>query len=248
MPRRRRPPRAGALTELPPLKILGQIAAIQALYYGCALFLMLFTTLVAGTTFSLDLVFGWNAVRGDTTQGWLMAFVWVLDGGLFMYGTLSRHISQPCFPLTPKCPRSTDSIPHRSVAIVLLVARSKLVLDFALSLHFVHLVVVTFYSGRIPRNIMWWLSMAVASAVAVGLATWGCRYRELKPISFGGSTAAGDSGRNHDANRGDPDLEEGTAGGDDDSDQGFSRGRGRGRGRDGAGDYEMVKMNGNAEA
>ena len=102
MPRRRRPPRAGALTELPPLKILGQIAAIQALYYGCALFLMVFTTLVAGTSFSLDLVFGWNAVRGDTTQGWLMAFVWVLDGGLFMYGPLSRHISWPCFPLVPK--------------------------------------------------------------------------------------------------------------------------------------------------
>ncbi len=90
--------------------------------------------------------------------------------------------------------------------------------------------------------------MAIASAVAVGLATWGCRYRELKPISFGGSTAAGDSGRNHDANRGGTDLEEGTAGGDDDSDPGFSRGRGRGRGRDGAGEYEMVKMNGNAEA
>ena len=109
MPRRRRPPRAGALTELPPLKILGQIAAIQALYYGCALFLMLFTTLVAGTNFSLDLVFGWNAVRGDTTQGWLMAFVWVLDGGLFMYGPLSCHISLPYFPLAPTCPHTNSN-------------------------------------------------------------------------------------------------------------------------------------------
>ena len=84
MARRRRPPRPGALAELPPLKILSQIAALQGLYYAVALVLMLFTTLVAGTTFSLGLVFGWDAVRGDTTQGWLMGFVWILDGGLVM--------------------------------------------------------------------------------------------------------------------------------------------------------------------
>jgi hypothetical protein len=85
MARRRRPPRPGALAELPPLKILTQIAALQALYYAAALVLMLFTVLVAGSKFSLDLVFGWDAVRGDTTQGWLMGFIWVLDGGLLMY-------------------------------------------------------------------------------------------------------------------------------------------------------------------
>ena len=84
MARRRRPPRAGAVTELPPLRILGQMAALQALYYGAALILMLFTSLVAGRSFALDLVFGWEAVRGDTTQGWLAAFVWLLDGAFFL--------------------------------------------------------------------------------------------------------------------------------------------------------------------
>ncbi len=84
MARRRRPPRPGALTELPPLRILGQIAALQALYYVAALVLMLFTALVSGRGFSPGLVLGWEAVRGDTTQGWLAAFVWLLDGGFFM--------------------------------------------------------------------------------------------------------------------------------------------------------------------
>lgn len=84
MPRRRRPPRPGALTELPPLKILSQIAALQALYYAVAFVLMLFSALVSGRSFKLDLVLGWSAVRGDTTQGWLNAFMWVLDGGLFL--------------------------------------------------------------------------------------------------------------------------------------------------------------------
>lgn len=82
MARRRRPPRAGALTELPPLKILSQMAILQAVYYAAALVLMLFTALVYGRAFSLDLLFGWQSVRGDTTQGWLTAFVWLLDGGL----------------------------------------------------------------------------------------------------------------------------------------------------------------------
>lgn len=82
MARRRRPPRPGAANELPPLRILGQIAALQSIYYAAALVLMLFTSLVAGTQFSLDLVFGWANLRGDTTQGWLMGFVWLCCAGV----------------------------------------------------------------------------------------------------------------------------------------------------------------------
>ncbi|KAK0649363.1 integral membrane protein S linking to the trans Golgi network-domain-containing protein [Cercophora newfieldiana] len=208
MARRRRPPRPGALSELPPLKILSQIAALQALYYLTALILLLFTSLVAGTHFSLDLIFGWSSVRGDTTQGWIIGLIWILDGGLFM-----------------------------ALAIVLLIGRSKLVLDFALSLHAIHLLITTFYTGALPSNTAWWLSMGGASCVAILLATWGCRYRELKPISFGGigGGTAVPSGSAADA---------GGAGMEGDEEQGYSRGRGRGRGRDGAGEYEMVKMNG----
>ena len=77
MPRRRRPPRSGAIGELPPLRILGQIAALQGIYYAVAFVLMLFTSLVAGTRFSLDMVLGWASLRGDTTHGWLIAFVWL---------------------------------------------------------------------------------------------------------------------------------------------------------------------------
>lgn len=84
MPRRRKPPRAGALTELQPLKIATQIAILQALFYLTAGALMLFAALVAGMGFSLDMVFGWDNVRGDTTQGWLLSFLWLIDGGFFM--------------------------------------------------------------------------------------------------------------------------------------------------------------------
>lgn len=113
-------------------------------------------------------------------------------------------------------------------------------LDFALSLHAIHLVVVTLYSGQLPRHTAWWLSMAAASAVSVALATWGCRYRELKPISFGGNGGGGTAsaaGASTNDNSGDAGGEGGA-----DEEQGFSRGRGRGRVRDGAGEYEMVNM------
>ncbi|OIW26569.1 hypothetical protein CONLIGDRAFT_655957 [Coniochaeta ligniaria NRRL 30616] len=221
MARRRRPPRSGAISELPPLKILSQILALQTAYYTAALVLTLFTSLVAGTKFSLDLVFSWQAVRGDTTQGWVWGFLWVVDGGLFM-----------------------------SIAIVLLVARSKLVLDFALSLHAIHLVVVTLYTRQVPRNAAWWLAMAASSALGVALGVWGCRYRELRPITFGGGGGGGNNASKGQANGGNG---EGSSGGggadgvDGDEEQGFARGRGRGRGRDGAGDYEMVQMDGGGE-
>lgn len=209
MARRRRPPRAGAANELPPLRILGQIAALQSIYYAAALVLMLFTSLVAGTRFSLDLVFGWAELRGDTTQGWLMGFVWLCCAGVTI------------------------------VATVILIGRSKLVLDFALSLHFIHLVIVTFYTGFIPRNVAWWATMLVSSIVTVTGGTYGCQWRELRPISFGGNAK-----NNNNAEGGaEAAAQNGTAAGEHgDEEMGFSRGRGRGRGRDGAGEYEMVGM------
>jgi hypothetical protein len=85
MPRRRRPPRAGALSDIQPLKIAAQILTLQLLFYLAALILFLFTALVAGSEFGADLILGWDKIRGDTTQGWVLAFVWVLNGGLVMY-------------------------------------------------------------------------------------------------------------------------------------------------------------------
>jgi Integral membrane protein S linking to the trans Golgi network len=77
-PRRRKPPRAGALTDLPPLKIIRSIVLLQLAYYVIALVLILFTTVVAGQKFSLALIFDWTTVRGDNTVGWMLGIVWLL--------------------------------------------------------------------------------------------------------------------------------------------------------------------------
>ena len=79
-PRRRKPPRAGALTELPPLKIIRSIVLLQLAYYVTAIVLILFTALVAGQKFSLNLIFDWKSIRGDNTIGWTLGLVWLLVG------------------------------------------------------------------------------------------------------------------------------------------------------------------------
>lgn len=78
-PRRRRPPRPGALADLAPLRILKQIILLQISYYATALVLIVFTALAAGKTMSLDLLLGWESLRGDVTEGWMLGLVWMLN-------------------------------------------------------------------------------------------------------------------------------------------------------------------------
>ena len=74
----RRPARPGALTSLAPLKILTQIFILQSAFYAIATALILFTVLAAGKPFSLDLIFSWRSIRGDTTVGWTLGLCWGL--------------------------------------------------------------------------------------------------------------------------------------------------------------------------
>jgi hypothetical protein len=110
------------------------------------------------------------------------------------------------------------------IFILLLIARSKLVLDFALTVHFIHLIVTSLYSHGIPANLLWWMLQICSATVMTSVGVWACQWRELKPINFGGKPTAKQ-----------PAVE--------DDGVGESRGRGRGRGRDGAGEYEMANLN-----
>ncbi|KAK5942655.1 Integral membrane protein of the Golgi [Knufia obscura] len=153
-PRRRRPPRAGALSELPPLKILRSILLLQISYYAVAFILLIFTVLVFGQNFSVGLVFDWNNIKRDNTLGWLIAIVWLLVA---------------FFTVIP---------------LLLLVSRSKLVPDFALTIHFLHLLITSVYTRAIPTNLLWWGLQIASAALLVSLGVWACRYREMQPISF----------------------------------------------------------------
>lgn len=128
--------------------------------------------------------------------------------------------------------------------MVLVVSRSKLVLDFAITLHVIHLVIVTLSSGMVPRTAFWWATMVASCAVAAVGGTYGCRWRELRPINFGGRAAGPSTNGAAGGSGGSAGQHGGISGGDGeghgDEEMGYSRGRGRGRGRDGGGEYEMV--------
>ncbi|OCL08428.1 hypothetical protein AOQ84DRAFT_340375 [Glonium stellatum] len=203
MPRRRRPPRPGALADLAPLRIFRQIVTLQVAYYACAAILILFTALVAGKEINLDLLLSWRSLRGDTTVGWTLGLVWMLNALICV------------------------------VLLLLLIARSKLVPDFALTIHFLHLIITSLYSHSLPTYWFWWALQACSATMMTFLGMWACQWRELRPINFGGG-----GGPSRSARQGDRAAE--AVQGDESA--GYGRGRGRGRGRDGAGEYEMVGM------
>ncbi|OQE95493.1 hypothetical protein PENNAL_c0002G07586 [Penicillium nalgiovense] len=197
MSTRRRPP-AGSRTELPPLKIVRKIVLLQLAYYACATVLILFTTVVYGAPFSLDLVFGWDSLRGDTTIGWMLGLVWLLN----------------CFISV--------------MFLLVFVSRSKLVPDFALTIHFLHLITTTLYTHSLPSNLLWWGLQFASAAMMTFLGMWACQRRELEPIKFGGHGGSTQAGSSSQASAGDGQQE-----------SSFGRGRGRERSLQ---EYEMDDM------
>ena len=73
-----------------------------------------------------------------------------------------------------------------AIFLLLFVSRSKLVPDFALTIHFLHFLLVSLFSREIPKNFSWWLLQAASSSVMIALGVWACQRRELRPLAFGG--------------------------------------------------------------
>ena len=212
MARRRRPPRPGALADLSPSRIIKQIALLQLCYYGVAIVLIVFTTFVAGRHPDTKAILDWRELRGDVTTGWTLALCWLL-GSLITYVACYDHL-QPT-------PGTTADHAHSVIPILLLIARSKLVPDFALTIHFIHLIVTSLYSHGVPNTLYWWFVQAASAALMVSLGMWACQWRELQPMAFGGKAT---STAKASANEG----------------EGYEMGTLRGAGRDGNGSYENV--------
>ncbi|KAI5776876.1 integral membrane protein S linking to the trans Golgi network-domain-containing protein [Geopyxis carbonaria] len=163
-PRPRRRFHRTASEPFQPLRTLLHITLLQGLYYLAASLLILFTALVAGRPFSLDLIFSWRAVRADTTVGWTLGVVWLLCALVMV------------------------------IAQVLIIARSKLVLDFTLTIHFLHLLVVSLFEHQLPTSWLWWALQGASVGVMGAASTWACRWRELRPMTFGVGLAEGGGG------------------------------------------------------
>src|ERR1700759_5708561 len=106
----------------------------------------------------------------------------------------------------------------RDVFLLLLVAKSKLIPDFALTLHFFHLIVTSLYSRSLPSHWFWWALQVASAGLMTVLGVWSCQYRELRPISFGGKPKTPQA----------TNATEGASENQNEEESGYSAGRGRG--------------------
>ncbi|KAL8243873.1 hypothetical protein R6Q59_010131 [Mikania micrantha] len=118
------------------------------------------------------------------------------------------------------------------IPIIILITRSKQVPDFALTIHLLHLIVTSFYTKSVPTNLLWWAYQGASAFLMTSLGVWGCRYREMQPISFGTVPPAKTTTANGDLEAGAGHVEGGTGGR---------------RAGDGGPSYEMVGINRNGE-
>lgn len=139
---------------LAPARLFKQIVLMQLFYYCIGLILIAFTYVISGHDFNLYVVFSWEPVRFDTTMGWTLSLLWLLDTFFSV------------------------------LALSIIVGRSKLALDFTLTLHGIHVLITWAVTGRFPVSLLWWMVQGVSMLIMVSLGTWVSQWRELRTTFF----------------------------------------------------------------
>lgn len=137
-----------------PLRLFKQILILQVIYYVMAVVLICFSYLVGGEKVSFKTILSWEPIRFDTTWGWTLCMLWLLDTFFSV------------------------------LAMTFIVGRSKLALDFTLTLHTINIFVMWAVSGSFPTSLMWWILQAVSIVLMVSLGTWTSQWRELRMTFF----------------------------------------------------------------
>lgn len=73
-----------------------------------------------------------------------------------------------------------------AVYLLYIVQRAKLCLDFALTLHFFHLVIVSIHSKGFPSSFVWWLCFLISASITSLCGEYLCMQREMEPIHLRG--------------------------------------------------------------
>ncbi|RUS17023.1 hypothetical protein BC937DRAFT_90521 [Endogone sp. FLAS-F59071] len=205
------------LTVWDPLLIVSQIIALQALYYFSASLLTLFFLLLTGSEITLDYILNYREIRSDTVMGWTIGLAWLINSVVGIY------------------------------LLLILVQRAKLILDFSLTLHIFHLIVVSYYSRHLPTNILWWILNIATCCIMTFGGEWACMRREMEPIMLSQSADNADNARARGRRRSEDvynvseeEGESSTAGAR--RSNGLGIGMGLGMGAKGKGKYEMVPL------
>lgn len=103
----------------------------------------------------------------DVVRCWIIAICW-------MAASAAEYV-----PSSSSCGRSHSHAYHSVYYLYALVRRPRLILDFAVTLLFNHLVLTTYYSAAIPTSFFFWAVMCISTAGTVIFAEQLCVKREM---------------------------------------------------------------------
>lgn len=142
------------VTTSSPLRIAFQILLLQCFYYLTALVIFYLVALLDGYEFSLSWVFSWELIASDNAMGLMLFVLWLFDSLLCV------------------------------LFVTIIVGRSKLAWDFAVTVHILNLVVVWLYTQKFPTSMLWWCLQVLSGVLLVTLSTYSTRWKELRTTFF----------------------------------------------------------------
>lgn len=137
-----------------PLRITAQILVLQCFYYLTALVVFYLYALLNGYDFNVNWVFSWELVAPDNTMGLTLFALWLFDSLLCV------------------------------LFVTVIVGRSKLAWDFAVTVHVFNLLVVWLYTAKFPTSLLWWCLQVLSGVLLVTLSTYSTRWKELRTTFF----------------------------------------------------------------
>lgn len=137
-----------------PSKLLFQIILLQCFYYLTALVIFYLFASLDGLEFSVDWIFLWEIVSLENTMGLTLFVLWLFDSLLCV------------------------------LFVTLVVGRSKLAWDFALTIHIINLLIVWVYTKEFPKSLLWWCLQVLSGVVLISLSTYMTRWKELRTTFF----------------------------------------------------------------
>ncbi|KAI9104564.1 integral membrane protein S linking to the trans Golgi network-domain-containing protein [Phlyctochytrium arcticum] len=140
-----------------PILITAQIVGLQCAYYASSSIIILILELLTGSNITLNHVLAHDELTMGTAMGW----------GLFLANLINAVLG--------------------SYYLVYIVARAKLCLDFAVTLHILHLLFSCAYTHSFPPSLFWWFSFICTLAILALGGEYLCLQRDLEPITLAGS-------------------------------------------------------------
>lgn len=134
-------------------KLSIQIAILQIFYYITAFIMISSTCLLLGWGFHFSWIWKWDIITIENSLGLTLSILWLINALLSTF------------------------------FIAFIIGRSKVVWDFATTIHFIHLVIVWICSG-FPKSIYWWSLQLVSVLLMIILGTYMSRWIELRDTFF----------------------------------------------------------------